>query len=94
MSETSDQLVFPTQEPVSEKAANGKKKPPVLSSQTSDEEVLDSHVGFDDQDFLDDTSADEIASIDSDQSSILDNEDGEGKDSGYFDKLKSVFGDQ
>jgi hypothetical protein len=39
-------------------------------------------------------SADEIASIDSDQSSILDDEDGEGKDSGYYDRLKSVFGDK
>jgi twitching motility protein PilU len=95
VSESSDQLVFPTEEPSKAKAAaNSRKEPPVLSDPFNDEAELDSHVGFD-EDFLgDEMSADEIASIDSDQSSILDDEDGEGKDSGYYDRLKSVFGDK
>ena len=93
VSETSDQLVFPSEEP-SQKDTDGKKKPPLKSSSVEDE-ALDSHVGFDDDDFLDESPSAEHASVEPGSgSSILEDHDGDGKDSGYFDRLKSVFGDQ
>ncbi len=93
VSETSDQLVFPTEEP-SKKSRKGAKQPPVLSAAADSAEAeLDSHIGFDDEDFLDGMPSDENASVEPGES-VLDDEDGEGKDSGYFDRLKSVFGDQ
>jgi len=96
VSESSDQLVFPTDDAESQaspaaSANNGAEKPPVLSEPATEADALDSHLGFDDQDILDESDG---ASVEFNNSSILDDEDGEGKDSGYFDKLKSVFGDQ
>ena len=84
VSDSSDQLVFPTEEP-SKKSAKGSKQPPVLSDTVDEEEALDSHVGFDDDDFLDESAMDE-------NSSVFDDDD--DKNSGYLDRLKSVFGDQ
>ncbi len=93
VSDSSDQLVFPTEEPAGKKPTKSSKSPAVLAESTDEQEVLDSHVGFDDEDFLDGLPSTENASVEP-RESILDDEDGEGKDSGYFDRLKSVFGDQ
>ncbi len=91
VSETSDQLVFPSEEPVKEKA-NGSGVQPTLSKAIEDDEAtLDSHFGLEDADVLDTDMSGENASVEPEQS-ILDEE--EGKDDGYLDRLKSVFGDQ
>jgi hypothetical protein len=99
VSDSSDQLVFPDKEPVEKKPRKSSQQASVLSEATDDEEVLDSHVGFDDEDFdedfLDGLPSTESASVEP-RENVLDDEDedGVGKDSGYFDRLKSVFGDQ
>ena len=97
VSDSSDQLVFPDKEPVEKKPRKSRTQASVMSDTSDDQEVLDSHVGFDDEDFdgdfLDGLPSTENASVEP-RKNVLDDEDGEGKDSGYFDRLKSVFGDQ
>ncbi len=94
VSDSSDQLVFPTEEPAKKKPTKRSTQATVKSEAVDAQEELDSHIGFDDEDFLDGLPSTESASVEP-RESILDDEDGEaGKDSGYFDRLKSVFGDQ
>ena len=88
VSESSDQLVFPSEQP-DQVNTKGKKAPPTLSDSVS-EDALDSHVGFDD-DILDEVQSDKGASTESGKPIFEEEED---KDSGYLDRLKSVFGDQ
>jgi len=88
VSESSDQLVFPSEDEAPPAAKEG-KQPPVLSESAEDADALDSHVGFEDQEILDESPAGEGASVFDDH-----DDDEHGKDSGYFDRLKSVFGDQ
>ena len=70
--------------------SNGKdsKEPPTLSDSIVDGEVLDSHVGFDDQEIIDQPDSNEDAVP---GENLLDEQD--GKETGYLDRLKSVFGD-
>ena len=94
VSESSDQLVFPTEESNSDNAkqTNGSKQPPTLSNAVDEEEALDSHIGFDDEEFMDQALSSNGASVEPGEP-ILD-EEGDDKDAGYLDRLKSVFGDQ
>ena len=94
VSDTGDHLEFPSE---SEDAKNKSKSkmthgPSALSDTVGDGEVLDSHVGFDDHEIMDYVPSSEDADAEAEPGeAILDEED--GKDSGYFDRLKSVFGD-
>lgn len=76
VSETSDKLVSPIQGPV-KKATNGSKQLPALSDSVGD-------------DFLDEVSSGENASVEPDVSIFDDNEDAD-KNLEYLDRLKSVF---
>ena len=88
VSETSEQLVFPSEMPDADKTEAKKAQPE--TSKTGDEDVLDSHVGFDD-DILDALPEEEGASVEPGKPIFDDEED---KDAGYLDRLKTVFGDQ
>ncbi len=90
--ESDENLQFPS-EPVEAKDVK-RKEPPTLSDSVVDGETLDSHVGFDNHEIIDHTNDDSDAGAEelSAEQTVLDEED--GKDSGYFDRLKSVFGDQ
>ncbi len=93
VNDTSDNLQFPSE---TQKSNDTDKKgqPSVshsLSDSVVDGEILDSHVGFDDHEILDFNSEDDAEPAEPNQP-ILDEED--GKDAGYLDRLKSVFGDQ
>ena len=93
VSETSDNLQFPSEPAIS--ASNGKAsiEPPTLSDSVIDGEALDSHIGFDDHEIMDHVSSnDDVGRHAEPSESILD--DGDGKDTGYLDRLKSVFGEQ
>jgi len=93
VSETSDNLQFPSEPAIS--ASNGKAsiEPPTLSDSVIDGEALDSHIGFDDHKIMDHVSSnDDVGRHAEPSESIID--DGDGKDTGYLDRLKSVFGEQ
>jgi twitching motility protein PilU len=89
VSESSDQLVFPSEESTKSKSKDRKTTPTSSESSESDE-TLDSHIGFDD-DILDELPSEDGASAESEKTMFDEEED---KDTGYLDRLKSVFGDQ
>ena len=90
VNESSENLQFPSELEKPASKSKAKKVPLKFSESVDDEEVLDSHVGFDDHEIMDYVPSDEDKDVKTGDP-VLDEED--GKDSGYFDRLKSVFGD-
>ena len=87
VSETSDQLVFPSEEAAQPQAIK-KESPSTLSDPVNDD-ALDSHVGIDDE-MLDELPLEEGASVEPGEPIF---EEEESKDTDYLNRLKSVFGD-
>lgn len=89
VSESSDDLQFPSKsEDLSEHIDKSDKEPPILSDSIVDGGVQDSSAGFDDHAIMNLPDSYEDANQ---SESILDEKD--GKENGYLERLKSVFGD-